>query len=322
MSGTLVIHLVPGASRRLARVVETDVPITAPGDVVTNAWPRLSGGYLRLDYNSGSEWAAALLYELHARGFVRRYRWLSTWNWHTELDERDRPFASYLDRDMVINSGPMLPPGHKERPWFEKKRAAYERAAKELMGRRTERPWAHKKIRQMAEEAFGKHVIKREQDGPFSSWLCRRPNESTYWFRVIAGHNLIVFSGDLDELIAVPYTSNALGWMHGALGSICYFAEKVPSHIRIEQFDKKLVKRALDNEKENLEQEDDKTTDSWKERVEDLAGLVDRDFDHEAFYSSSLYVDEMPSVTGLSDGFYWTLEALRWFCLQKPEDIK
>ena len=131
MSGTLGIHLVPGASALLSAFIRTDVPLTAPGEPIRNAWPTLGGGYLRLDYKSG-DWAGALLFEMHHRGLVRRFRWGSTWVWNTALDPRDRPFASYLDRDEVIDAGPMIPEGHKERPHFERKRVQYEAAARDL----------------------------------------------------------------------------------------------------------------------------------------------------------------------------------------------
>ncbi len=193
------------------------------------------------------------------------------------------------------------------------------------MGRRTERPWEHARIRPLAEVAFAKHVVVRESHGAVDAWLCKRPGTNQYWFRVIIAHNAIILTGDIDEIVVVPYTPDVLAWMKGALTSITYFAEKVPRHIEITEFDQELVKRALGYEKERLEAEDadSKTEDWWATEVEDLAELMHMSFDcehdfNEAYHDSSLYRDELPSVTGLSTGFYWTLEALRWFCLQRP----
>lgn len=195
------------------------------------------------------------------------------------------------------------------------------------MGSRTERPWARKQFEESMERDFANHIIKREQGPPFSSWLCKKPDTNNYWFRVIAGHNLIVFTGDIGDLIVEPYCSDALAWMHGALRSPSYFAEKIVRNMEITQFDEKLVKRALEYEREQLMayDEDDKP-DNWDEMLESLEDLEERDFSnehefYEAFYNSELYVDEMPSVTGLSDMFYVGLCALRWFCLRNPEDM-
>lgn len=183
-------------------------------------------------------------------------------------------------------------------------------------------------MRAMAEDAFARHTVVRESQGKVDAWLCRRPDTNVYWFRVIIAQNLITLAGDIDGIMVVPYTHDALGWMRGALGSIAYFAEKVPANINITEFDKELVVRALADDKERLEQADadDKAEDWWREQVADLAELLDRDFEcehdfNEAYHSSSLYSDDLPAVTGLSTGFYWTLEALRWFCGQRPERL-
>lgn len=189
------------------------------------------------------------------------------------------------------------------------------------MSRGRERPWEHKRMKQMAEEAFAKHVVKRESEGAVSSWLCRRPETNMYWFRVIITWNTIIFTGDLDELILVPYCngSSELAWMRGALGSLSYFAEKIPSHIKIEEFDKELVKQALAYEREQFDE------DTHQDTKDALQELEDEDFDDEhhfyrAYYDSPFYDSEMPGVVGFTTGFYWAVEALRWFVQQRPED--
>ena len=194
----------------------------------------------------------------------------------------------------------------------------------------TERPWAQDIARKTIEHELRNHVIKQEQEGLISSWLCRNPDSSVFWFRVIVGPNLLVFTGDIGDLIVTPRTEDVLAWVRGALDSPGYFAEKVAQGINTSEFDKELVRLALRDERLYLEEQDHSDRDAdWQERMTDLEELEGRSFSneqefHEAFYDSSLYIDELPVVSGLSDRFYLILCALRWFVTlrQKPPAVR
>jgi hypothetical protein len=177
------------------------------------------------------------------------------------------------------------------------------------------RPWAYERIQKTVEHDLRNHVIRLDQDGPFRVWLCREPGRTSYWFRVIAGHNLIVVTGDIGDLIVTPRRPDALSWMRGALDSPDYFAQKVSQDVRITAFDKELVRLALAQERIDLEDYD---LDDLADRLADLENLEGTSFDSEhefsaAFYESSLYIDEIPTVVGLSDRFYTLFCALKWF---------
>src|SRR5690348_17164327 len=84
---------------------------------------------------------------------------------------------------------------------------------------------------EMAALAFAEHKLtERLNQGMFRSWRCCRPGSWTYGFDVTTTPGYLFVTGDIGDLI-VGRTGDMIAWSRSAIGSISYFAEKVPSSI-------------------------------------------------------------------------------------------
>lgn len=84
-----------------------------------------------------------------------------------------------------------------------------------------------KERHERAARDFEKHVASA---GPGYSWRFKRPNSSTYYFRVTWAPGVLVCSGDIGELVVRHYSFDdpwsAAAWVNGA--NFDYFMEKTP----------------------------------------------------------------------------------------------
>lgn len=97
------------------------------------------------------------------------------------------------------------------------------------------KPNAVSLIAENAAHAFKEHVIEqrslhRDERGLYATWRCGRPDSGTYAFLVTVYPGVLVVTGDVGDLI-VERTTNMIAWCRGSVGSIDYFAEKVPHAI-------------------------------------------------------------------------------------------
>lgn len=176
----------------------------------------------------------------------------------------------------------------------------------------------HDKIRQMAETSFGKHRIEKEPTG----WLCKNPEAGFYWFRVILAPNLILVTGDVGDLLIHPGVTDPMRWLKKCLRDPSYVFGKTDGSLKV--YDPELMARQMQELQAQLLEGLDPENPDDKERIDKInytiEELVDTDyFSAEAFvhavYNSDLEIDSdtIPTVERYSEGFYWRLEALRWF---------
>lgn len=109
---------------------------------------------------------------------------------------------------------------------------------------------AQKMIREIVDETnpFRDHVIEvKHMDGLYRRWRCGKPQSSTYYFDVITWPGWIAVTGDVGELM-VSRVSDMLPWVRRSIGSISYFAEKVPNAIETKEYSPDKAEKLLQDE--------------------------------------------------------------------------
>lgn len=94
------------------------------------------------------------------------------------------------------------------------------------------------KIAEFATNAFAAHKIEQRMyqfesfDRYYGHWVCTKDGKGSNIYRFDIQHKpgTLVVTGDIGDLI-VERTANMVAWCRGSVGSIDYFAEKVPHAI-------------------------------------------------------------------------------------------
>lgn len=173
----------------------------------------------------------------------------------------------------------------------------------------------------LAGPCFRNHVVKPEGDG---RWLFHEPGTFMHHFRVITGPRMVMIYGDIGEVVFIPSDVNALGWLRcvlrGGPGKISYgyVAEKVPSHIKIAEFSKELLKEYIaDLKTEMAEAERDDEADRVRaidDAIEAVEDAESTESFYGALYASDMEVDDPPTIEALTSQFHHQLVGLHLFC--------
>lgn len=181
----------------------------------------------------------------------------------------------------------------------------------EVLDRRVEN------IRQMAAANFAEHVIKADHtwvDHYWGHWIVGRPGTAIYGFEVTVqpGHLFVV--GDVGELI-VSRAKDMIGWTTSAIGSIEYFASKVPQSIPTKEFDPEMAAAWI---REQLSGDDEyHHTECVKENLRailhDVNEISECDLCSRLADSGAVDGCDWPELRNWNSNFLWCREAILCF---------
>jgi len=79
----------------------------------------------------------------------------------------------------------------------------------------------------LAKESLAEHTLRQDINTPdFKIWICRKPESSFYWYRVIAVPGCLIVQGDVGNRIFTMYDRDPVGWLRGAVDSPDYVMGK------------------------------------------------------------------------------------------------
>lgn len=188
-------------------------------------------------------------------------------------------------------------------------------------------------VRGFAEKDFANHQMTIQADCPDASttlrrWRFRRPNDSAYWFDVIAWPGGFVVNGDIGTCVWDRY---GIEWAIGAIDSIDYFAKKTPQELPVKEWDKDVAtayvweeyfKRAeelLLNSEPNIvakSKYEPSELESLQETRDKLLSIMDDSGEHgfnHYLYHETNWVDgcDFPDNETFTNSFLWCREALK-----------
>lgn len=163
-------------------------------------------------------------------------------------------------------------------------------------------------VAEQAKKAFAEHQIEvRLNQGLFRNWQCSRPKSSVYLFNISTEPGRLFVTGDIGVLV-VERVPDMIDFALRTIGDLHYFASKVPSEIKVKEFDPEVAVEWL---KEHAE--DDSITQK------DFANLkaVAEDQGYEEFcralYDSGTVKDcDFPKCENFTYGYLWQREAIKW----------
>ena len=174
-----------------------------------------------------------------------------------------------------------------------------------------------------AADAFKNHVIRQDlNQGLFRSWRCGAPDEGNHHFHVTTIPGRIFVSGDNGTMVW-ERNRDMIPWCRGAIGSIEYFAEKVPSEIPTHEWDANVAREWLRNEIVDEKAQDEPDPQRITQLRDLLAELHDEASEHSfsAALSESGVNDgcDWPNLTNYTSNFLWCREDLKWFLANLQE---
>ena len=79
----------------------------------------------------------------------------------------------------------------------------------------------------LAKDSLEKHILRQELDTEkFKIWMCRNPDNSFYWYRVVAIPGCLIVQGDVGNRIFTMYDADPVSWIKGAAKSPDYVMGK------------------------------------------------------------------------------------------------
>ncbi len=98
-----------------------------------------------------------------------------------------------------------------------------------------------------ARDSLKDHVLKAEQpEPPARLWVCRRPDSSQYWFRVVATGGALIVYGDIADRILMMHDVDSVAWLRKAIDDPSYVIQKIQGERRSKEvFDEQLVEPYL-----------------------------------------------------------------------------
>ncbi len=182
-----------------------------------------------------------------------------------------------------------------------------------------------KHIEALARNAFKDHKITLKYSSPsgeMKQWLCKKPEESAYWFHITVWPYTLCITGDLGDLI-VERSPNMIEWCRRSIDSMDYFSEKVSREIKTQEFDRDVALENLDyqhklgKEYAKLDWDEKKKYSEQLEELQELKDLLDDDIApdefYRAYYESSFYGGDMIECNNFTFHFLWCREAIKWF---------
>ena len=175
------------------------------------------------------------------------------------------------------------------------------------MNPRDKRIW---RIERLAKDAFRDHQITIELNhGVYRHFLCGRLSTGIYAFNITTIPGRLIVTGDIGTLI-VERLNDMFEWAPNAVGSINYFAEKVPSELATKEYDQDMAFEFL-AELQVLEGTESKLA----LQAAELEDYVDDQARFEiALYESGI-IDgcDFPCLANWKPSFLWCREAVKWF---------
>jgi len=170
-----------------------------------------------------------------------------------------------------------------------------------------------------AADAFKRHVIRQDLDqGLFRSWRCGAPDDGNHHFHVITAPGRIFVAGDNGTMVW-ERCENMIPWCRGAINSIDYFAEKVPSEIPTRQFDRDVARDWVNLQ--IIEDSDHENDAKYRQLLDvlDNEELHDHEFSKELHESGLVDGCDWPDFRNWTSNFLWCREDLKWFLANLPE---
>lgn len=190
--------------------------------------------------------------------------------------------------------------------------------------------------RKHAADAFKHHQVTKEAD---NRWLFARPNTGIYHMRVLAAPRMVMCYGDIGSLIMIPSDGDGFHWLASVLAGHgtydpCYIAEKVPREMCITDFSMERVRECVKRLRADIDEHfpDGPQTPGYANHCSFVASLEEHsEFESAWEFYDAVYrlvgrfhvnniVDEgPPAVEGLTQHFFFQLEAFRYFFMRFPE---
>lgn len=194
-------------------------------------------------------------------------------------------------------------------------------------------------IAELADSVFASHQIEQRMyhfeafDRYYGHWVCTKNGKGSNIYRFDIQHKpgTVTVTGDVGHLI-IERSANMIAWCRGAVGSIGYFAEKVPRAIptrepsqdkRQEYYDMMFIpclaycgEAGYNAWGQAIAAPEDR--EHWIDLREELAWKIDGPHDvfMSTLYESPLCRDSewLPDLTDWTSNFLWCREAVKWFC--------
>lgn len=180
----------------------------------------------------------------------------------------------------------------------------------------------------LAKSAFKDHVVHvKLENGLYRHYLCRAPQTGMYHFHVMTFPGRLAVYGDIGDIVW-EREPDTLYWARSAIRSISYFAEKVWSTIRVDEFSPSPAEARVREDYEQMRQElldqhapIEKLAQLEDTREELIAAAHDNgQYFYEAASGCEWYDGaDLPNVEDYTSSFYWAREALLWFFRNHPD---
>lgn len=157
----------------------------------------------------------------------------------------------------------------------------------------------------LAEESLAKHIIKKElSTEDFNIWLCRNPDNSFYWYRVICVPGCVIVQGDVGNKIFSVYDRDVVAWLKGAVNSPDYLMSKCEDKHRefIPGAAEALLKELEADDKEQV----DKVREDWVDEKDSYQFS-------QAFYNAGFDTDYLSECYDYNSDVVWSYACLKKF---------
>jgi hypothetical protein len=172
-----------------------------------------------------------------------------------------------------------------------------------------------KTIAELAAEGFANHVAIPEGPG---EWLCRAPDRSHRWFRIIIRPCTVIVWGDIGDWILTHSDGDSLGWLSRAAKDAKYPGYLL-SKIRAGK-DREFYAgdaRAWLDEQVADGVEDAAKVKEWLEESTGLASFDQHQW-YSAWYETGTGGRDIPDFLDYGSGPLWLGQAMSWFVAHLP----
>ena len=180
-------------------------------------------------------------------------------------------------------------------------------------------------IYSMAKESLAKHTIKQDADASdFRVWICRNPENTFYWYRIITVPGCLIIQGDVGNRIFTMYDRDPVGWLRGAINSPDYVMGKCED--KHKEFIPGEARALLQELRDGQEIKDEdgvvdtfvvEENDSLRSKVEEVEEAWTDEHDEDqfsrAYYEAGLDTDSLGSCYDFNSDVLWSYACLKRF---------
>jgi hypothetical protein len=177
----------------------------------------------------------------------------------------------------------------------------------------------------MAKDSLAGHTIKHEASASdFNVWLCRNPESSFYWYRVITVPGCLIIQGDVGNRMFVMYDKNPVSWLRGAINSPDYVMGKCED--KSKDFLPGEARKLLEQLKagESPTDEDGNTDDSVvaeneevRSKVEEIEEAWEYEMDShkfcQAYYEAGFDTESLECCYDFNSDILWSYACMKKF---------